>query len=213
MAWRSKRQAKTCHSEEKNSELIDGGYWERLRGYQEWLGGAATTGDGETESQPGIRTASTRWGSDGRKLTDDNDHGDPWPGGGQCHIGRDGYFETATTANYFNSTAIALRSPFSAYKQVPNFCASSVSVEFLSNMEYALHKPKFPANQWNKLDISAEFRASASADYLLTVSRAIKFWPRSCWPVTKIVKGKPVAITCPLSNEKQKGFTKEQVKH
>ena len=38
-------------------------------------------------------------------------------------------------------------------------------------------KPKIPANQWNTLDISAEFPASTSADILLSKSRDMKFGP------------------------------------
>ena len=39
------------------------------------------------------------------------------------------------------------------------------------------HKPKFPANPWNMLGVSAAFLGSVSADYMLTVHRAKKLGP------------------------------------
>ena len=48
--------------------------------------------------------------------------------------------------------------------QAPNFCA------------YA-QKPKFAANPGNVLAVSTEFPASVSADFVLTVSRAMKLGP------------------------------------
>ena len=62
-------------------------------------------------------------------------------------------------------------------QQVPNFCASCVSVDCLVTWRTQTHKPKFPANPWNTHDVSKEFPASVSVDSLLTISRAMKFDP------------------------------------
>ena len=63
--------------------------------------------------------------------------------------------------------------------QAPNFCTRCVSVECLVNEEYTrTHKPKFLANLWSALHISAEFPASTSTDNLLTI--AMKLDPVRC---------------------------------
>ena len=65
--------------------------------------------------------------------------------------------------------------------QVPNFCASCVSLECLDTWSSHAHKPKFPVNLWNTLDISAEFPASTSADSLLTARRAMNLGTGLLW--------------------------------
>ena len=46
-----------------------------------------------------------------------------------------------------------------------------------SNIEYACAEAKIPANPLNMLDRDTELPAFARADYLLTVSRAMKLGP------------------------------------
>ena len=78
------------------------------------------------------------------------------------------------TRTLFHGTAdcriLRLRSPFYAYLPAPNFCASHVSVEYLVTRSTHVSKPKLLANPWNTLDVSTEFSASVSVNYLLTVS-------------------------------------------
>ena len=61
-----------------------------------------------------------------------------------------------------------------------NFCASFVSEESLEAWSLHIHKPKFPANLWNTLDISAEFPASVSANTLLCNTLIILYFSFFC---------------------------------
>ena len=51
--------------------------------------------------------------------------------------------------------------------QAQNFCASFVSEECLALWSTHALKQKLPANLWNTLDVSKEFPASLSVDFLL----------------------------------------------
>ena len=63
--------------------------------------------------------------------------------------------------------------------QVPNFCASCVSVECLATWSTHAHKPTFLANTLNMHDVTTEFPASTRADSSLLVKQSHEIGPRA----------------------------------